>query len=135
MKSNFVPTVKNSALLYCVIFTVATLADNIWQLCRGQIADSNYHIINRAVVILIAVITITLFDKFRLKSKLLSHIISYAISMIAVFTYVWFTSFLDPLGPGAYQGIFVIYTLLTILLSVIIEIKERIKRKRQSITN
>lgn len=135
MKSNFVSTVKNSALLYCVIFTVATLADNIWQLCRGQIADSNYHIINRAVVVLIAVTTITLFDKFRLKSKILSHLVSYTISMIAVFAYVWFTSFLDPLSPGAYQGIFVIYTFLTIIISVIIEIKEHIKRKRQSIKN
>ena len=133
MKSNFVSTVKNSALLYCIIFTVTTLVDNIWQLCRGQAADSNYHIINRAVVVFIAVITITLFDKFRLKSKILSHLVSYVISMMVVFAYVWFTSFFDPLSPGAYQGIFVIYTFLTIMVSVIIGIKERIKRKRQTV--
>ena len=135
MKSNFVSTVKSSALLYCIIFTATTLVDSIWQLCRGQAVDSNYHIVNRAVVVFIAVITITLFNRFRLKSKILSHLASYVISMMTVFAYVWFTSFFDPLSPGAYQGIFVIYTLLTILLSVIIEIKERIKRKRQSITN
>jgi uncharacterized membrane protein YjjP (DUF1212 family) len=130
MKSNFGSTLKNSALLYCVIFTVTTLSDNIWQLCRGQIADSNYHIINRAAVVLIAVITITLFDKLRLKSKILSHLVSYVISMTVVFAYVWFTSFFDPLSPGAFQGIFITYTSLTIIFSITIEIKERIRRKR-----
>lgn len=134
MKLNFGPTVKKSALLYCVIFTVTTLVDNIWQLCRGQVSDSNYHIINRAVVILIAVIAITSFDKLKLKNRILSHVVSYVISMIVVFVYVWFTSFFDPLSPGAYQGIFITFTSLTIIVSLIIEVKEHIKRKRQSIT-
>lgn len=134
MKSNFGSTIKKSALLYCVIFTVTTLVDNIWQLCRGQVSDSNYHIINRAVVILIAVIAITSFDKLKLKNRILSHVVFYVISMIVVFVYVWFTSFFDPLSPGAYQGIFITFTSLTIIVSVIIEVKEHIKRKRQSIT-
>jgi hypothetical protein len=133
MKSDFDSTLKNSALLYCVIFTITTLLDNIWQLCQGQIVDSNYHIINRAAVVLIAVITITLFDKLRLKSKILSHLVSYVISMTVVFTYVWFTSFFDPLSPGAYQGIFITYTSLTIIFSITMEIKERIRSKRQRI--
>lgn len=130
MKSNFISTIKNSALLYCVIFTVATLADNILQLSQGQISDSNYHIMNRAVVVLIAVITITLFDKFRLKNKLVSHLISYAISMMTVFIYVWFTSFFEPLSPGAYTDIFITFTLLTILISAVIEFKERVRIKK-----
>ncbi len=130
MKSNFISTIKNSALLYCVIFTVATLADNILQLSQGQISDSNYHIMNRAVVVLIAVITITLFDKFRLKNKFLSHLISYVVSMTTVFIYVWFTSFFEPLSPGAYTDIFITFTLLTILISTAIEFKERIIRKK-----
>jgi hypothetical protein len=133
MKSNIGSIVKNSALLYCVIFTVTTLLDNIWQLSRGQIADSNYHIMNRAVVVLIAVISITLFDKLRLKSKILSQLVSYSISMAVVFAYVWFTSFFDPLSDGAYQGIFVTYTSLAIIFSIMIEVKERMKRKREGI--
>lgn len=134
MESNFGSTAKKSALLYCVIFMVTTLVDNICQLCRGQVSDSNYHIIYRAVVILIAIIAITSFDKLKLKNRMLSHVVSYVISMIIVFVYVWFTSFFDPLSPGAYQGIFITFTSLTIIVSVIIEVKEHIKRKRQSIT-
>ncbi len=131
MKTNFSSTIKNSALLYCVLFTVATLIDNILQLCRGQVADSNYHIMNRAVVILIAVITITIFDKLRLRNKILSHIVAYVISMLVVFAYVWFTSFFDPLSPDAYQGILIIYTAFAIIVVAIIEIKKRIKSKKQ----
>ncbi len=131
MKKGLGATIKNSALLYCVIFTVTTIADNILQLSQGQVADSNYHIINRAVVVLIAVLTITLFDKFRLKSKLISHLASYAISMTVVFAYVWVTGFFDPLSPGAYQGIFVTFTSLTIMISILIEVKDRTIRKRR----
>lgn len=131
MKTDFSSTIKRSALMYCVLFTIATLADNLLQLCRGQVADSNYHILNRAVVILIAVITITLFDKLRLRNTILSHITAYVISMLVVFAYVWFTNFFDPLSPDAYQGIFITYTAFAIVVVAIIEIKKRIKSKKQ----
>ncbi len=130
MKSELKNTIKNSILLYCVIFTFTTLADNLWQLSQGQTADSNYHIMNRAVVVLIAVLTITLFDKLKVKNKMISHLISYVISMSAVFLYVWITSFFDPLSPGAYQGIFFTFTALTIVFSILLEIRDRIKRKK-----
>lgn len=134
MKSSTKHTIKNSALLYCVIFTFTTLADNLWQLSRGQTSDSNYHIMNRAVVVLIAVLTITLFDKLKVKNKILSHLISYVISMSVVFLYVWATSFFDPLSPGAYQGVFFTFTSLTILYSILLEIRDRIIRKKSDVT-
>ena len=133
MKSELKNTIKNSILLYCVIFTFTTLADNLWQLSQGQTADSNYHIMNRAVVVLIAVLTITLFDKLKVKNKMISHLISYVISMSAVFLYVWITSFFDPLSPGAYQGIFFTFTTLTIVFSILLEIRDRIKRKKSEL--
>lgn len=133
MKSELKNTIKNSILLYCVIFTFTTLADNLWQLSQGQTADSNYHIMNRAVVVLIAVLTITLFDKLKVKNKMISHLISYVISMSAVFLYVWITSFFDPLSPGAYQGIFFTFTALTIVFSILLEIRDRIKRKKSEL--
>ena len=134
MKSVLRNTIKNAVLLYCVIFTFTTLADNLWQLSQGQTADSNYHIMNRAVVVLIAVVTITLFDKLRFRNKLISHLISYIISMSIVFLYVWVTSFFEPLSPGAYQGIFFTFTSLTIVFSIFLEIKERISRKKSDLT-
>ncbi len=133
MKIELRNTIKNAVLLYCVIFTFTTLADNFWQLSQGQTADSNYHIMNRAVVVLIAVLTITLFDKLRFKNKLLSHLISYGISMSAVFLYVWITSFFDPLSPGAYQGIFFTFTALTIVFSILLEVRDRIRRKKSEL--
>lgn len=134
MKSGLRNTLKSSFLLYCIIFTLTTLADNIWQISKGQTADSNYHIMNRAIVVLIAVITITLFDKFRFRNKLLSHLVSYVISMSVVFLYVWVTSFFDPLSPGAYQGIFFTFTSLTIVFSILLEIRDRIKNKKSDVT-
>jgi len=106
--------------------------DNIWQLIKGIKADSNYHILNRAIVIFIAVISITLFDKIKLKNKLISNVVSYVISMGLIFIYVWITGFFDPLSPGAYQGIFITYTALAIFILLVIEIKNRIQEKNKT---
>lgn len=131
-KKDLLAMIRNSGKLYCILFTLTTLVDNIWQLIKGIKADSNYHILNRAIVIFIAVISITLFDKIKLKNKLISNVVSYVISMGLIFIYVWITGFFDPLSPGAYQGIFITYTALAIFILLVIEIKNRIQEKNKT---
>ena len=87
--------------------------------------DTNFHILNRAAIVFIAVLTIMLFDKIQLKSKILSYLIPYVISMGAVFFYVWLTGFIEPLHPNAYRDIFFNFTGVAICVMIAIFIKDR----------
>ena len=135
MKLNYWNTIKNSTILFCVLFSATTLVSSTLQLLRGQMTDTNTHIINRAAVVLIAVITITLFDKLRFKSTVLSHVVAYIFSMSTVFLYVWIMGFFEELHPNAYRDIFLNFTVITIIFSTIttlidsIKIKNKLKEK------
>ncbi|HSQ87233.1 DUF6608 family protein [Romboutsia sp.] len=115
--------------MFCVIFTITTLVSSILQLCMGQVTDTNSHIINRGVVVLIAIITITLFDKIKHRSKILSYLIPYSISMSIVFAYVWITGFWEELHPNAYRDIFLNFTVVSIVMAGAITAKDYIKAK------
>lgn len=123
--------IKKSSIYFCVIFTITTLVSSILQLYMGQVMDTNAHIIDRGVVILIAIITITLFNKIKLKSKMISFLISYSISMLIVFIYVWITGFWEELHPNAYRDIFLNFTTVSIVVAIAITTKDYVKNKRQ----
>ncbi|APU59718.1 DUF6608 family protein [Clostridium botulinum] len=124
-------TIKKSAIYFCVIFAITTLVSSILQLCMGQLTDTNSHIIDRAVVVLIAVTTITLFDKLKFKNKNLSFIIPYSISMGTVFVYVWISGFWQELHPNAYRDIFLNFTAVAIVVAIAVTAKDYIKTKKQ----
>lgn len=126
-------TIKKSLIYFCVIFTITTLVSSVLQLYRGQITDTNAHIIDRGVIILIAIITITLFSKIKLKNKMISYLTSYSISMLIVFTYVWISSFWEELHPNAYRDIFLNFTIVYILVIIAITIIDYLKNKKQKV--
>ena len=96
----------------------------------GQPTDNNFHILNRAAVVLIAVTTILLFDRIQLKDKVFSYLMPYAISRGIVFLYVWLTGFIEPLHPDAYWDIFLNFTAISIFIMFVILLKDHIKRSR-----
>lgn len=124
-------TIKKSSIYFCVIFTITTLVSSILQLYMGQVTDTNAHIIDRGVVILIAIITITLFNKIKLRSKMISYLISYSISMFIVFAYVWITGFWQELHPNAYRDIFLNFSAVSIVVAIAITTKDYVENKRQ----
>ena len=85
---------------------------------------------NRAAVVLIAVITILLFDRIQLKNKVFSYLVPYVFSMGIVFLYVWLTGFIEPLHPDAYRNIFLNFTAISIFVMFVIFLKDNIKRHR-----
>jgi predicted neutral ceramidase superfamily lipid hydrolase len=95
------------------------------QLYNGQAADTNHHILNRAAVVLIATLTIMLFNNIKLENKVLTYLIPYSISMGIVFLYVWITGFFQPLHPDAYRDIFLNFTSVSALVMTVIYFKDR----------
>lgn len=130
MKSKIIKELKQGFIFYSILYAVTTILSSFLQLYQGQLTDTNFHILNRAVVVLIAVTTIMLFDKVKLKSKVLSHLVPYAISMGIVFFYVWLTGFIEPLHPDAYRDIFLNFTVISICVMIVMFIKDNQKRNK-----
>ncbi len=121
--------IKNTLSVYCIIFTFITILSSAGQLFNGIPKDDNLHIINRSVVVFIGVLTLFLIAELDLKNKILNIVVPYAIAMAMVFFYVWLTSFWDELHPSAYRDIFFNFTAFYILMAIVVEIKNRFKRK------
>ena len=113
-----------------MIYAVTTILSSSLQLMQGQPTDTNFHILNRAAIVLIAVITITLFDKVRLKNPVLSYLVPYALSMAVVFFYVWLTGFVEPLHPDAYRDIFLNFTAVAACVMLVIFARDRWQANR-----
>lgn len=126
MTGKIIGEVKRGFVFFSVLFAVTTIISSSLQMFQGQPTDTNFHILNRAAVVFIAVTTIQLFDKIRLKNQVLSYLVPYAISMGIVFFYVWLTGFVEPLHPNAYRDIFLNFTAVTIAVMIAIFIKEKL---------
>jgi len=85
LKSKIITELKRGFIFFSIIYAVITILSSSLQLYQGQLTDTNFHILNRAAVVLIAVLTIKLFDKIHLKSIVLSYLVPYTISMGTVF--------------------------------------------------
>lgn len=132
LKSKIISESKRGLILFCVMYTITTIVSSSLQLYMGQLTDTNFHILNRAAVVLIAVITIMLFDKIQFKNKLLSYLVPYVISMGIVFFYVRLIGFIEPLHPNAYRDIFLNFTGVSICVMIVIALKDKYKRNKNT---
>ena len=130
MKSKMLEVLKRGFLFYCSMYTVITIISSSLQLLEGRIEDTNTHILNRAVVCLIAVFVMELCANIKLKSKLLTWLVVYAIAMSIVFAYVWITGFVEPLSKHAYRDIFLNFTSVAVVIGIILSVIEKRKEKR-----
>lgn len=131
LKNNVIKELKHGFIIFSIIYAVTTIVSSSLQLYLGQPTDTNFHILNRAAVVLIAVITIRLFYKIHLKNKALSYLVPYAISMGIVILYVWLTGFIEPLHPDAYRDIFINFTAVSILVMFVLFLIDKRKRYKK----
>ena len=124
--------IKNAAIFYCVVFTAATIISSIFQLCMGQTTDTNSHILNRAAICLIGVFAYTLAVNVKIKNRIVSIIIAYAITMPVVFAYVFVTGLFEELHSNAYRDIFLNFTAVFIVITVVLFIIDYIKAKKSN---
>ena len=130
MKSKIIKELKGGFIFFSVVYTIITILSSSEQIFKGQATDTNCHILNRAVVTFIAVLTVKLFEKIKVKSAILSFFLPYGISMGVVFFYVWLTAFIEPLSKNAYRDVFFNFTTISICVAVILTIKDKWKKKK-----
>ncbi len=131
MKKIWNEWLKDSVFIYCVIYTITTLVNSIAYLVSGAYSDpnGNWHEIDRALVVLIGVLAYKMATKLPIKNTLVRMIVTYIPTMLLTFFYIWLTGFREPLASSAYQDIFINYTGLFLIISIMAIILEKKNRK------
>lgn len=134
MKKIWNEWLKNSVFIYCVIYTITTLVNSIAYLVSGAYSDpnGNWHEIDRALVVLIGVLAYKMATKLPIKNTLVRMIVTYIPTMLLTFFYIWLTGFREPLASSAYQDIFINYTGLFLIISVIVIMVKKVNIKNEN---
>lgn len=109
---------------YLIVFY--TLAKGIYEDPNG-----NWHEIDRAFVVLIGVLAYKLLIHFNVKNRILSSFFAYIPTLLLVLGYVWLSGFREPLAEGAYLDIFINFTMLFLLVSLIYNLSDIASRKKK----
>ena len=102
MKNIWNRGLKDSLLIYCGLYTIATIVNSISYLSKGIYEDptGNWHELDRAIITLIVILAYSL--------KL---VVVYVPTILLAFLYVWFRGLTAELASSAYRDIFVNYTI------------------------
>ncbi|WDV47332.1 hypothetical protein PV797_06420 [Clostridiaceae bacterium M8S5] len=120
---------KRMLTLICQAFTIVTLFSGIINLIIGNTTDTHLHIINRFMVCVICISSLSVFIWLRDKTKF-ATLIHYVGTLMIILFYVWLNSFIEELGKTAYRDIFLNYTGIYIVFSFYEVIKSKIVNKQ-----
>lgn len=120
-------------LIFCVLYTIATIANSILYLANGYYEDpnGNWHELDRAVIVFIGVLALVLIKNLEWNSYFLKMAAVYAPTMLLVFGYIWLSGFREPLAQSAFRDIFINYTFCFGGAAAIGYVPARIKRQMQ----
>lgn len=122
---------KGILFLYFEIYTAATLLNSVIYLAQGVYEDpsGNWHEIDRAVIVLVAVTAYALIRYIKLKNFFLKAAVVYVPTMLLVFLYVFLRGLTVELASTAYRDIFINYTAGFIFVTIVVLIVNMIRRK------
>ena len=135
MKKVWNKWLKESLIIYCSIYTFVTILNSVLYLLQGYRDDpsGNWHELTRAVIVLIGILAYEMAKNLPIKNLICRAAVVYIPTMALAFGFVWMNQFIEPLAKSAYRDIFINYTSLFVIVSVIAIIKNSIqKRKMQS---
>ena len=118
--------------LYFEIYTAATLINSVIYLSKGVFEDpsGNWHEIDRAVIVLVAVIAYALIRYIKVNNFFLKVLIVYVPTMLLVFLYVFLRGLTVELASTAYRDIFINYTAGFLFVTIIVLIVNVIRKKK-----
>ncbi len=116
------------------VYTLATITNSIIYLVQGVFEDpsGNWHELDRAVIVLVAVIAYAFIRYIRVKNFFLKVLIVYVPTMLLVFLYVFLRGLTVELAQSAYRDIFINYTAGFVFVTIIVLIISMIRKKKQT---
>ena len=122
---------KVPVFLFCALYTLATITNSIIYLANGTFEDpsGNWHELDRAVLVLIAVIAFALIRYLKIKNFWLKVLAVYVPTMLLVFLYVYLRGLTVELASSAYRDVFINYTAGFIFVTIIVFVITIISKK------
>ena len=120
---------KNIILAISVIFSLLTVTSGVLSIITGNYTDTELHLLLRFLVTAIAIGSLLIFKIFPEWSRAIVHSIHYAATMGSIFLLVWLSGFYINLHPDAYRDIFLNYTLIYILITLIYFLWQKLRYK------
>ena len=135
MKSFWEKYLRSALFLYFEIYTAATLINSIIYLAQGVYEDpsGNWHEIDRAVIVLVAVLAYALIRYIKVNNFLLKVVIVYVPTMLLVDLYVFLRGLTVELAKTAYRDVFINYTIGFVFVSLVVFIVTFISRKKNTL--
>ena len=132
MKNVWEKYLRGILFLYFEIYTAATLINSVIYLSKGVFEDpsGNWHEIDRAVIVLVAVIAYALIRYIKVNNFFLKVVIVYIPTMLLVFLYVFLRGLTAELARTAYRDIFVNYTAGFIFVTLVVLVIKFIRKKK-----
>lgn len=125
---------KESVFIYSLIYTITTVVNSIAYLIQGIKHDpsGNWHELTRALIVLIGIVAYELARHLPVKNLFLRAGIVYLVTLPFALLTVWSTQFVEPLAQSAYMDIFINFTGLFIVVTIITVIVKKIKPKQST---
>lgn len=132
MKNVWEKYLRGILFLYFEIYTAATLLNSAIYLSKGVFEDpsGNWHEIDRAVIVLVAVIAYALIRYIKVNNFFLKVLIVYVPTMLLVFLYVFLRGLTVELASTAYRDIFINYTAGFVFVTIIVFIVNVVRKKK-----
>ncbi|SMC54250.1 hypothetical protein SAMN06296952_1675 [Oscillospiraceae bacterium] len=124
--------IKTPAFLYCFMYTLATLTNSVIYLAQGTFEDpsGNWHELDRAVIVFIAVLAYALIRYIKMKSFWLKVACVYVPTMLLTFFYVFLRGLTVELASSAYRDIFVNYTAGFVFVTLVVFVVTLVRKKK-----
>lgn len=123
---------KTPAFLYCLLYTLATITNSIIYLANGTFEDpsGNWHELDRAVLVLIAVIAFALIKYLKISNFWLKVIAVYVPTLLLVLLYVFLRGLTVELASSAYRDVFINYTAGFVFVTIVVFVINLIAKKK-----
>lgn len=132
MKTIWNKYLKVPVFLFCALYTLATIINSVVYLAKGVFEDpsGNWHELDRAVLVLIAVIAFALIRYLKIKNFWLKVLAVYVPTMLLVFLYVFLRGLTVELASSAYRDVFINYTAGFVVVTIVVFVITLISKKR-----
>ncbi len=124
---------KESIILYCVIYTATTILNSVLYLSQNIYEDpsGNWHELDRAMIMLIGIFAFEFSSKLPVKNIIFKAILGYVPTILLAFCYVWMVGFREPLAESAYRDIAFNFTGLYLIVFIIAIIRDLRQKKNR----
>ena len=134
VKGLYSKILKNKLITVCILFTVFTLFDTtaillgLWPAKQGL--GPYVHLLGRFILHSILVSGLFIFDTLRkrIKSKLVTYVITFIATWGLLLVYVWSNSLFIEIHPDAFKDVSISYVFMYVLLGIVIFIFNKTKK-------